>query len=136
MQPGILQSSTGAAFSEFDVPQNISTGSTHQYQQHHPQHGMPSVPEDFNNANFNNYADTVAPYFPVAANQYYENNYGNATRNPVDRNSLLHSTGSDGLPRFGQGEVDLLMKGLEMAEQQQQQDQEQRQYHQQQQRFG
>ena len=30
-----------------------------------------------------------------------------------DRNSLLNSTGSDGLPKFGQNEMEMLIKGLE-----------------------
>lgn len=82
---------------------------------------MPAVPEE--------------PHYggppPLSADQLAQLNQGlgpdlsggqfDPNNMPVrDRNSLLNSTGSDGLPKFQQGEMELLIKGLEMAENQQQ----------------
>jgi hypothetical protein len=127
----MMQPSSVGGFSEYNVPPNITmAGPPNQFQQH-PHLGMPSVPENFNN-DFSSYDGPVNTDFPGPQNQYYDNNGGQTAIFAGERNSLLNSTGSDGLPRFGQGEVELLMKGLEMAEQQQQ-EQEQQQYRQQQQ---
>ncbi|CAB9526600.1 expressed unknown protein [Seminavis robusta] len=110
-----------------------------QFQQMAPQQMMPQMPAYQQRASvvmscvpeevFN--AAAAAPYSPppLTADQLSQLNQGlspdpydggiqGVRAGPQDRTSLLNSTGSDGLPKFAQGEMELLIKGLEMQENQ------------------
>jgi len=79
---------------------------------------MPSVPEQQPIFSAEQLAQLNQHFGPGPADVQNDGNVWTG-RAGLDRNSLSNSIGSDGLPRFGQGEFDLLIKGLEMAENQQ-----------------
>jgi hypothetical protein len=58
---------------------------------------------------------------PDLYTEQYDGGFQGDRSTPHDLGSLYNSTGSEGHPRFSQGEMDLLIKGLEMAENQQHQ---------------
>jgi hypothetical protein len=113
----------GVVGAELHIPTNIiasGTGPHHQYQQPHSM-SMPPLPEEFNAAyagmGFHNTDQLNQGVFPP--DQGGRGADARMGRGAIDRNSLLNSTGSDGVPRLSQGEFELLIKGLEMGENQQ-----------------
>jgi len=136
--------------SELHIPTNIIAPmgpmgmNPNQFHQHGG--GMPAVPEEMypamggypqqssfpinhynnqfqqnNNQDYQNYGTGFMDGGHQHHQQQPDRLFDNEGEVRQARNSLLNSTGSDGLPKFEQGEMDLLIKGLEMGENQQQQ---------------
>jgi hypothetical protein len=127
--PGMLQmGATPIMGSDLQLPGNMmpaynshvqSAQTMQQYMARFPQrvaHSMPYIPENANDPGF-------VPR-PLTAEQLAQLNQGipDQYADEGDVGSLYNSTGSEGHPRFSQGEMELLIKGLEMAENQPQQD--------------
>lgn len=124
-----LQIPSNLMMQQPQLQQQISQMSQPMYQQHQnqfqnrPNIMMPVVQEEMNNAQFNPQPLTPDQLMMLQQQQQQGMMQGqfdpNMQQQQMERNSLLTTTGEDGLPQFQKGEMDLLIKGLQMAEQQQ-----------------
>lgn len=138
--PGMMQmGATPIMGSQLPTPSNAMSTHPHmqsqQMMQQHmarfqqgPTHLMPYIPENAYDHTFasrpltaEHLAQLNQGLSPDLYTEQYDGGFQGDRSAHLDLGSLYNSTGSEGHPRFSQGEMELLIKGLEMAENQQQQ---------------